>query len=136
MPKRTTTFDDNWLQDARFSAWIAKSAVSKSEAYCNVCKKSFSVGNGGLYQVIQHNEGVKHVSRAKESAGQPKFQISGGVMHMQSSSGLRVLSQEDQIAKGETLFLLRLVKHDHSFSSCNDLSIVLRAAFMILWQME
>jgi hypothetical protein len=48
---------------------------------------------------------------------------------MQSSSGLRVLSQDDQIAKAEILFLLRLVKHDHSFSSCDDLSIVLRAAF-------
>lgn len=42
---------------------------------------------------------------------------------------VKVLSQEDQIAKAEILFLLRLIKHDHSFASCDDLSVVLRAAF-------
>ncbi len=129
MPKRLTTFDDSWLTDARFSRWIAKSSVSKSEAYCNLCKRTFSVGNGGLYQVEQHREGVKHATLEKESASQPKFGSTGGVMYMQTSNLVKVLSQEDQIAKAEILFLLRLIKHDHSFASCDDLSVVLRAAF-------
>jgi len=129
MPKRQTIFDEQWLRDSRFCGWIAKSPVSSSEAFCNICKKSFSVANGGIYQVVQHNEGLRHIDLMKASAGQPRFHFAGGVMHMQSSSGLRVLSQEDQISKAEILFLLRLVKHNHSFSSCDDLSLVLRAAF-------
>lgn len=129
MPKRRTGFDNDWLQDVRFSSWIAKSAISPIEAFCSICKKSFSVSNGGAYQVIQHMEGARHSNLAKVSAAQPRFEIVGGIMHMQSSTGLRTLSQEDKISRAEILFLLRLMKHNHSFASCDDLSLVLRAAF-------
>lgn len=40
-----------------------------------------------------------------------------------------ILSQEDQISRAEILHLLRLIKHDQSFASCDDLVKVLRAAF-------
>jgi hypothetical protein len=45
------------------------------------------------------------------------------------SSRIVVLSSEEQIARAEILQLLRLVKHDQSFSSCDDLVATLRASF-------
>jgi len=47
MPKRRTSFDDNWLTDCRFKSWIAKCKTSDDEAYCDLCKKLFLVNNGG-----------------------------------------------------------------------------------------
>ena len=40
-----------------------------------------------------------------------------------------MLTSEEQIAWAEILQLLRLVKHDQSFSSCDDLVATLRASF-------
>ena len=61
-----------------FTTWIARSSTSDSDAYCLLCKKSFSVANGGLYQVFQHQQGTKHSAVVAASKSQPCFRIAGG----------------------------------------------------------
>jgi hypothetical protein len=129
MPKQKTVFDEDWRSDPRFSAWLRKSSVSSSDAYCTACKASFSVANGGVYQVIQHHQGKKHINLVKADSAQTKLHIAGGFVSVDNSGCKVQLSTEDQISRAEILFLFRLVKHNHSFSSSSDLVPVLRAAF-------
>lgn len=129
MPKRSTKFDADWLIDSRFCSWI-KQSTSSDSAYCSLCKNSFSVANGGEYQVLQHQRGQKHCSLQQSSKSQPKFEVSAaGTLQINSSDAKRTLSTEDQISSAEILLMLRSVKHNHSFRSSDDFIPVLRAAF-------
>jgi len=56
MPKQQTSFDSEWQKDDRFSAWIARSSTSDSDAYCVLCKKSFSVANGACTRFFNINK--------------------------------------------------------------------------------
>jgi hypothetical protein len=127
MPKRKTSFDDDWLSDSRFSSWIVKCKTSDGDAYCSLCKKTFSVSNGGISQVQQHQEGTKHASLVSASKQQPRLLCACGAMFMESSKKV-VLSQEEQISRAEILQLFRLIKYDQSFESCDDLVPVLRVS--------
>lgn len=50
-------------------------------------------------------------------------------MQIDTSTAKLVLSHEDQISRAAILFILRQVKHDHSFRSSDDLVPVLCTAF-------
>jgi len=125
MPKRQTSFDSEWQKDDRFSAWIARSSTSDSDAYCVLCKKSFSVANWGLYQVLQHQQGTKHSAVVAASKSQPRFRIAVGNFTVESAGTVRIFSHQDQVSRAEILCLLRMVKHSHSFASCDDLALTL-----------
>ena len=98
------------------------------EAYCTLCKKAFSVASGGIYRIIQHKQGGKHASLQASLQQQSRLHCDLGTMSVDSSRVI-VLSQKEQISRAEILQLLRLIKHDQSFSSCDDLVSVLCASF-------
>jgi len=62
MPKCKTVFDNDWLTDSRYFNWISKCKANVEEAYCTLCKKSFAIGNGDIYKVLQHKHGGKHAA--------------------------------------------------------------------------
>lgn len=92
-------------------------------------QKNVSIANGGIYQVQQHQQGSKHAKLVQECASQPKLFVADGNVNMDTGRSVIILSQQDQIARAEVLFLCRLVKHDQSFSSCDDLVPLLKSAF-------
>ena len=49
------------------------------------------------------------------------------VVSVDSAGAVRILSQQDQVSRAEILCLLRMVKHSHSFASCDDLALTLQA---------
>ena len=59
---------------------------------------------------------------------QPRIRSDLGAVSIDSSRVV-VLASEEQIAQAEILQLLRLFKHDQSFSSRDDLVAMLRASF-------
>ncbi len=128
MPLNKTSFDDRWMTDTRFSTWIEK-ADNVYEAKCNLCKKTFAVDNSGIAQVLQHAGTQRHISLTSSLSTQPRFSFSSGTLSLDSAGLRRVLSVEDQVARAEILFLLRLIKHNHCFASNSDLVSTLRIAF-------
>jgi len=56
MPKWKTSFDDDWLTDCRFEVWTVKCNTSDDDAYCSLCKKIFSVINGGSVRFCSMSE--------------------------------------------------------------------------------
>jgi len=71
--------------DCRFELWIVKCNTSDDDAYCNLCKKTFSVSNGGVSQVLQHKQGSKHVSLELASKQQPRLLCASGSLSMGSN---------------------------------------------------
>jgi len=128
MPKHKTGFDNDRLIDERFSKWISKCRTTSDNVYCNLCKKSFSIMNGGTYQALQHQKGDRHKSLEQSLQQQSRMRSDFGTVSIDSSRVI-VISTEEQTARAEILQLLRLVKHDQSFSSCDDLVATLRASF-------
>jgi hypothetical protein len=115
MPKRVTKFDEWRLTDRRFSSWIRKSKAS-DESFCTFCQNSFSVANDGEYQGGQNYAKVEQAGKL-----QPKFEVNAGSVQVDFSDTKRKLSNEEQIAYAEILFVHRSVQHDHSFRSSDDL---------------
>lgn len=93
-----------------------------------LCCSNFSVANGGIRQVRQHAQGLKHTS-AVSGRRQSKLHISGtGTVTVKPGSG-RELCHDDKVTRAEVLMIFRMIKHNHSFASQEDLSDVLKVAF-------
>jgi hypothetical protein len=89
-----------------------------------LCKNSFSVANGGEYQVLQHQRGQKHAEVEQVGKSQQKFKVSAGLVQVNCSDTKRILSREEQMVHSEILFVLRSVQHDYSFRLSDDLVLV------------
>jgi hypothetical protein len=50
-----------------------------------LCKNSFSVTNGGEYQVLQHQRGQKHARVEQAGKSQPKFEVIAGSVSLSAS---------------------------------------------------
>jgi hypothetical protein len=71
-----------------------------------LCKNSFSVANGGEYQVLQHQLGQKHAKVKQAGKLQQKFEVTAGSVQVNCSDTKRILSNEEQIVHAEVLFIL------------------------------
>ena len=58
-----------WLEDVRFTIWLAK-GPSVNQAKCNLCHKTFELGNMGVSGLLSHVKGTKHKNNvsAKQSS--------------------------------------------------------------------
>ena len=61
--KYDTHFQEIWTTDDNFKSWLKRCTDDKTRAYCQVCKKSFSVASGGIDAVRQHAKSKKHNER-------------------------------------------------------------------------
>ena len=59
-------FNELWLQDARFSKWIAKDPKSVNSALCRFCKgKSIDIKTMGASALNSHMKGKRHCELVK-----------------------------------------------------------------------
>ena len=53
------SFHDSWLRKNDFKIWVRQSTVS-TEAYCEICAKSFDISNMGRAALVSHAKSAKH----------------------------------------------------------------------------
>ena len=127
---RSTSFSDSWLQrsDAnghKIGDWCLASTQDKEHAYCKLCKKTFSVANAGVQQILQHSKtaGHKDVVRVALSSSQPKL-FEGA-----STSKIWKMTDEDKTDRAEVLWILAAVKCNYSFQSADTVISILKIMF-------
>ena len=60
MPKkRVTYFQDEWLDDDRFSNWVMKTHL-KTHARCSICQRDFDLSTMGVSALLSCASGKKH----------------------------------------------------------------------------
>jgi hypothetical protein len=128
MSKRNAHFNYSWTMKPECCNWLAAARLS-TEAMCTICNATFSIAGSGFAQVQQHAAAAKHRARVASNSNQTQLQIaSTGTVTLQPGSG-RILSHDDKVIRAEILMLFRLVKHNYSFASYDDLGEVLSLAF-------
>lgn len=58
---KKASFNKSWLLDEDYKGWL-KPAKDVNFAYCDLCKKSFSLSNIGKRALNSHMTGKKHIS--------------------------------------------------------------------------
>jgi hypothetical protein len=70
---------------------------------------------------LQQLDDKQHVAHLNTDALHTRLRVAvDSVVHLESGTFKWKLTHEEQEAHAEILLLLRLVKHDHSFSFCSD----------------
>lgn len=59
--QKKASFNKSWLLDEAYNSWL-KPAKDVNFAYCDVCRKSFSLSNMGKTALNSHMAGKKHIS--------------------------------------------------------------------------
>jgi hypothetical protein len=91
--------------------------------------KNFSISHSGFAQVQQHARSSKHQAKVEIGCNQSKLSVtSTGTVTLKPGSG-NVLCHDDKVSRAEIVMLLRLVKHNYSFSSHDDLTETLKYIF-------
>ena len=111
MSKRETKFSASWSEKY---ACISKDKNSIHFARCTLCSKSFSIRNGGIFDVNQHSKTAIHIKNEKQKRSQRTFKTSGGPL-----TGCSKPTTKYQILNAEILQVLNMVNKNHSFSSAN-----------------
>ena len=57
--KNVTYFQDEWLDDDRFSKWVMKTHL-KIHARCSICQRDFDLSVMGVSALLSHASGKKH----------------------------------------------------------------------------
>lgn len=68
MPRATTSFKNNYDKWKTKYSFLGPVEGDDSRAYCEFCKKSFSIATKGEISITEHEKGVKHAEAAKSSA--------------------------------------------------------------------
>lgn len=100
---RKCKFNSEWTEKKPF----LKRASTDNDAFCTLCKKTFSIGNRGLNQVLQHEESKLHKDKIREKAttvSLTSFMVSPN-------------SSDDLVTATEVTFAYHSVKHHQSFRS-------------------
>ena len=111
-PKRKTSFNQSWKSSHK---WISEVKGDEFSARCNVCNSTFSIANGGISDIAQHNSTAKHKKHVESMKGQSGF-VNG---IFTASSNSPSLSSREKILRAEIIELLDLVDKNQSFASCN-----------------
>lgn len=126
--KRNTHFNNSWTLKTECCTWLVASRLS-TEARCTICDTTFSVASSGFAQVQQHATTSKHRAKLTTTSNQTKLLISStGTVTMKPGTG-QALCHDDKVTRAEILMLFRMVKHNYSLASHDDLIEVLKLAF-------
>ena len=109
--KRKTSFNNSWKMTYK---WISAVQGDGFSARCNICNRTFSIANGGMSDITQHNNTAKHEKNEKLMKGQTGF-FNGSYSGSSKSS----LCTKDKVLSAEIIEVLDLVNNNQSFASCN-----------------
>ena len=65
-------FQNVWLTDERFHAWISKAENDPHAPFCSFCQKSFSVAEQSIKQLESHMKGEKHKQKTPPDSAASK----------------------------------------------------------------
>ena len=125
MAKRVTHYNASWEQKDEYSNWLS-SGKTTATAFCRVCKSSFNIGYQGVAALDQHAKGTNHQSKMDSMKGQRTFSFTNSETLTMPTLPI-AFTHDDLVAKAEIMFMLRLAKYNHSFSSIDELCSTLRA---------
>ena len=91
MPEYGTKFSADW-QISR-GEWLSAARNEPSKALCRVCDKVFSVKNGGIRDVIKHEETTKH----KKILRQPNHSVDSRSRQPQPQQRELDLDQDQEV---------------------------------------
>ena len=118
--KRDTTYSKRWEEKEECRDWLTKGPTS-SEARCRLCDVNFSIKNRGITAVLQHAKGGKHKERGDRSRGQRTLMGSNAAGSLMLDTRPSSFSHTEQVARAEILWLMRMIRHNQSFKSMDDL---------------
>ena len=65
MAARISSFQDSWLSDSKFSAWIKKHPTSTTQAIFKLCSnKVIDLSRMGASALVSHSGGARHKQKA------------------------------------------------------------------------
>jgi Domain of unknown function (DUF4371) len=103
---RPTKYNNIWEKD---HTWITNHPKDVHMASCRACNSTFSISNGGLYNVKSHANSTAHKNATKDNHVQTR--IDCGKL-------LPAISLAEQVSKTEILAALKLIRYHQSFNSC------------------
>lgn len=158
MAARKTVFNNQWLDSSLHPSfdWLRKGQDVYS-GFCDVCKKSFGLGNMGKKAVVSHGKGQLHNKLIKMRASntslqtfltpkcipkstegettnqdtnqtEPSSTCSSALMQG-SASSLNFFFAKDDVMKAEIKWALNVVQNKLSLNSCENISDTFRDMF-------
>ena len=114
-------FKTHWLYDESFKVWLKKDDKDINSAFCKVCCKSFSIGNGGIENLKQHAKGKKHEARCPAPGRTIRVVKSLEKHNNQEKETVKnqanMISRE-QTMKAEIILALEVLKCKYLYCSC------------------
>ena len=143
--KNVTYFQDEWLDDDRFSEWVMKTHL-KTHARCSISQRDFDLSTMGLSALLSHASGRKHkyklTSLSKDSGIASFFSRPEGkesksgassssrpINAIKSTQSIESFVVPANAIRAEILWVLKFVINHSSLRFCENLNELLQAMF-------
>lgn len=133
MSKAKCTVNEKWLEDEDSNGrlikeWCKIKIDEKNEksAFCIVCHSILACSSKGKQALLQHALTVKHKDNVKIKLNERQLQLRGqsvasGTSGISNSNILQVFNVQDSVIKAELLWALKVVLHNMSGTSCDNI---------------
>ncbi len=115
----TSHFCGAWKVDYK---WIDAVPGENTKANCLLCKKIFSVANGGITDVKKHSQTQQHERMIAKNRGQTHFFGVSPVCDMG-------LSRHESVIKAEIYFAMKTCMSNYSFASNDGMAELCQGMF-------
>ena len=152
-------FNPAWCEEEEFKLWlVCPPGTDTSTAYCTLCKTGFSVASMGKSGLRSHASGAKHKklvehgkgksftildygvkknivvpsSVSSESAASADSGGSSAVALPRNRAGCVTIQSsftKSDVLRSEIVWVLKVVKSNHSFRSCDSLNELFESMF-------
>ncbi|KAL0849463.1 hypothetical protein ABMA28_013746 [Loxostege sticticalis] len=95
-------FNEDWLTESSFRAWLTRSKKGVSFAYCKYCLVDLSIGSGGKKDIFKHMKTTKHENSVPTSS--------------QRSMTTFLTKNNEGVKKGEILMAAFVAEHNLSMN--------------------
>ena len=137
MSKKVCRFNEQWLNDDRFKAWLQKDK-SVTSARCKLCSISFNLSNMGISAVISHSSGKKHLQNVEISKASFFKRKEAPQVHtcqppqtkeVEPKETIESFIVSSNVLRAEILWALNVVKCHFSLRSCIGLNELFKVMF-------
>jgi hypothetical protein len=135
--KYKSNFQDLWLENETFKAWLQKKPGDPHKARCKVCAKDISISLHGITALHSHADGTKHKERLPKdtpisffkrtepsSSTAPLSSNDAGDSSKASSSSkqttISTCTNKQLVTKAEIIWALDVVMSKYSFNSSSN----------------
>ena len=137
MPLHSVKFNSDWLKESDGNGHSIKEWCEPGDtefiAKCIICKKNVDIRNRGKKQLLSHAETRKHKNHKAGlvSKNQPKLftvtnndgekMVGLGLTSATGSNPNFKVSHDDEVARAEIIWTLKVVESGFSYASCNSI---------------